>query len=100
MTRAYRQSPRAASRLFRGEAAVITPEDRQINILNSTATEIWELCRDEPLTLDQICVEMGVRYSAEPERIRDDVEELIAELLEIGALEGVEGPATSSGVSE
>ena len=95
MTRAYRQSLRAASRIFRGEAAIITPEDRRINILNPTATEIWELCSAEARSSEQICAVMTERYSADAETIRTDVDELLGELVEMGALEVVDAETVS-----
>ena len=66
VTRVYQQNTRVATRNFRGEAAFITPEDRRINILNHTATAIWELCGERPMSLDDICAEMEKRCPRAP----------------------------------
>jgi hypothetical protein len=90
MSLLYQQSHRVASRNFRGEAAIITPEDRRINILNPVATEIWELCRDRPKSIEDLCVAMSGRYTAEPEVIRADIIQFVETLIELGALVSVE----------
>ena len=86
MTRLYKQNPRVATRTFRGEAAFITPEDRRINILNQTATAIWQLCQERPMSIDDVCAEMMDRFTGEPETIRRDIGELLDGLVEMGAL--------------
>jgi hypothetical protein len=87
----YQQDPRSASRLFRGEAAVIAPEDGEITILNAVATEIWKLCERSPASLDEIAAALAERYDAPMETIRADVLELADDLVEIGALLRFEG---------
>jgi hypothetical protein len=82
----YLQNPRVATRIFRSEAAFITPEDRRINILNRTATEIWDLCGQQPMTVEALCAVMEARYAGDPAAIRRDVEELLEGLVAMGAL--------------
>ena len=86
----YQQNHRVASRNFRGEAAIITPEDRRINILNPVATEIWELCRDTPQSIEDLCAAMGRRYTGAPAAIRADIIQFVETLVELGALVAVE----------
>lgn len=81
----YRQDPRVASRVFRGEAAIIPPRDRRVTILNEVATEIWELCL-QGRSLDQLCVALSDRYDASVDTIRRDTQELLDKLVAIGAL--------------
>jgi hypothetical protein len=82
----YRQDPRTAARIFRGEAAIIVPSDRRVNLLSSVATEIWGLCDGDGASLDQICEVLEARYDASPEVIRAETEGFLGELLALGAL--------------
>ncbi|MCA9562350.1 MAG: PqqD family protein [Myxococcales bacterium] len=82
----YLQDPKVAARMFRGEAALIPPSDRQITVLDPIATEIWSLC-DQPRSLEEICAALEEHYDAALEEIRRDTSELLDQLLEIGALQ-------------
>lgn len=88
-TTAYCQEPRAASRLFRGEAAIITPDNHRINILNPIGTEIWEFLAETPKTVDEILNVMVSRFEGPEDIIKADVIEFIQSLLEAGALKRV-----------
>ena len=82
----YRQDPRSAARVLRGEAAIIAPQDGQLNILNTVATEIWGLCVDQGRSLDGLVEELAAKYKAPVSTIREDTLELLEELVGIGAL--------------
>ena len=91
MTTFYRQNPRCASRIFQGEAAVITPGNQRISILNPIATEVWELCENQPRTSEEICTTMRERYETSEETIETDVQELLDHLVELDALKPFDG---------
>ncbi len=82
----YRQDPRSATRILRGEAAIIPPRDGRLNILNTVATEIWSLCDAEGRSLDSLVDELSQRYEAPLATIRDDTLELLEQLVSVGAL--------------
>ncbi len=82
----YRQDPRSATRILRGEAAIIPPQDGRLNILNKVATEIWSLCDADGRSLDSLVGELSRRYEAPLTTIRDDTLELLEELVSVGAL--------------
>lgn len=42
----YKQNPELPVTLVAGEAAIITPGDSRLHILNEVATRIWELCAE------------------------------------------------------
>jgi hypothetical protein len=96
----YVQNPRVATRTFRGEAAFITPEDRRIHILNQTATEVWNLCAGEPMTVEDLCAAFEARYEGDPQEIRRDIEDLLNELVRMGALLGREPHETDTASPE
>jgi hypothetical protein len=50
------------------------------------ATEIWDLCRAQAQTVDELCTQLEARYEAPPDVLRRDVQELVDELVRIGAL--------------
>ncbi len=82
----YRQDPRTAARVFRGEAAIIVPQDRRVNLLNPVATEIWGLCDGDGASLDQICDALAKRYDAPADTIRAETKGFLEELLALGAV--------------
>ncbi|MBN1945189.1 MAG: PqqD family protein [Bradymonadales bacterium] len=94
MTIRYRQNPRCASRVFGGEAAVITPGNQRISILDPVATEIWALLETTPRTLEQLCAALQERYEGDPNTIQQDVVELLGALLELEAIERLETPGS------
>ena len=52
-------------------------------VLKGTAPDVWRLL-DEPRTLDHLTLRLAQRYQGEDERIRSDVQLLLARLLENG----------------
>jgi hypothetical protein len=92
---AYQQDPRTATRVIRGEAVIITNHDQRIHVLDAVATEIWQLCSDEPVTAEVLCDRLLERYEGQPDAIRSDVETLLEQLVGMGALQRIEGGPTS-----
>ena len=64
MTIRYRQVEEAPASVVGGEAAIVTPSDSRLHVLNEVGTRIWELCEGEGLTLDalveRLCSEFEV----------------------------------------
>lgn len=53
MTR-YRQNSALPVTVVAGEAAIITPTDSKLHVLNDVATRIWELCDGDGVSLDDL----------------------------------------------
>lgn len=50
----YRQSASAPASVVGGEAAIVTPDDARLHILNGVGTRVWELCDGNGRTLDEL----------------------------------------------
>ncbi|MFT6398275.1 MAG: hypothetical protein ACJAYU_003033 [Bradymonadia bacterium] len=62
----YTQNPELPVTVVAGEAAIITPVDSQLHILNEVGTHIWELCA-EAHTLEAVVADLlGVFEVDEP----------------------------------
>lgn len=59
--------PRTASRVFSGEAVIITPAENMVRMFNPVGSRIWELM-DGQRTVGQIVVTLIDEYDVEPER--------------------------------
>lgn len=50
----YRQITTHPATVLAGEAAVVTPADNRMHVLNDVGTHVWELCDGNGKTLDEI----------------------------------------------
>lgn len=82
----YRQDPKSATREFRGEAAIIPPNDARVSILDGIATQIWAMCDGPGRSLDSIVDTLETEYDAPRETILEDTQDLLAQLIDLGAL--------------
>jgi hypothetical protein len=82
-----------------GGEAVVHSAGR-IHHLSAIATTVWECC-DGQVTLDELAAELAVAFSADPVRVRADVEAAVAELVEQGLLRSREpGPPAGAATFE
>lgn len=72
MTR-YTQNPELPVTVVAGEAAIITPGDSQLHILNEVGTHIWELC-DGAISLDEIVTELLASFDVSEATAREEAE--------------------------
>ncbi len=79
------RSPATASRVFSGEAVVITPGENMLRMFNAAGSRIWELA-DGSHTVDEIVAALVDAYVVEPEVARADVESFIEDLAGKGLL--------------
>ena len=56
--------PRTASRVFNGEAVIISPAENVVRMLNPVGSRIWELC-DGSRTLDQIAAALTDEFEVD-----------------------------------
>ena len=75
--------PRTASRLFSGEAVVITPAENTVRMFNPVGSRIWELM-DGQQTVDQIVATLVDQFDVAPERAQRTVLDFFAVLEEKG----------------
>ncbi len=59
--------PRTASRVFSGEAVIITPAENTVRMFNPVGSRIWELM-DGQRSVGQIVDALVDEYDVEPER--------------------------------
>ena len=84
----YRQNLHAAASVIAGEAAVLTPSDSRLHLLDPVATRVWELC--EGVTLESLVTELMKEFDGEAAEIARDVESLLKEFQALGVVEVVE----------
>jgi hypothetical protein len=73
--------PRTASRLFSGEAVLITPADNMVRMFNPVGSRIWELI-DGQRTVGQIVDILIDEYDVTPERAQQTTTTFFAMLEE------------------
>lgn len=73
--------PRTASRLFSGEAVVITPAENTVRMFNPVGSRIWELM-DGQRSVGQIIATLTDEFDVEPARAERTTLEFIAMLEE------------------
>ena len=79
-----RHHPQTASRIFEGEAVIISPTQNKVRMLNLTGSRIWELA-DGSHTLTEIAAILSEEFQVTPDdalnSVRTFVEELVAQQL-------------------
>lgn len=86
----YQKDERVVARLIAGEAILVpvrqnTGDMESIYTLNETAARAWEFL-DGHNSLDQICNQIVAEYEIDPQDALHDLQELMSQLLEIGAI--------------
>lgn len=86
---AFRPAPGAVSRKSEDELVVVLPEKGKFLVLNDTGAYIWQLS-DGSRTLRDIAAAMAENWEIEQARADADVLHLAGQLIERGALVGLE----------
>ena len=68
----YKQNPELPVTLVAGEAAIITPVDSRLHILNDVATRIWEHCADDGCTLEALVEALRAEFEVDAETARTE----------------------------
>ncbi len=71
--------PRTASRVFNGEAVIISPAENVVRMLNPVGSRIWELC-DGSRTIDQIATVLTEEFEVDRVHARQSVATFVTEL--------------------
>ena len=77
--------PRTASRVFSGEAVIISPAENVIRMLNPTGSRIWDLA-DGSRTVDEIVEILVAEYDVDVARAQQKTLDLLSELDEKGLI--------------
>ena len=81
LVRPLARHPRTASRVFNGEAVIISPAENVVRMLNPVGSRIWELC-DGSRTLDQIAAALTEEFDVDLAHARESVSAFAADLLD------------------
>lgn len=68
--------PRTASRVFSGEAVIITPAENKVRMLNPVGSRIWELA-DGTRTVVDIVTALTTEFDVDPARAQQTTLELL-----------------------
>lgn len=68
--------PQTASRVFSGEAVIITPAENKVRMLNPVGSRIWELA-DGTRTIAQIVDVLTDEYDVDPLRAQETTLDLL-----------------------
>jgi hypothetical protein len=71
--------PRTASRVFSGEAVVISPAENTVRMFNGVGSRVWELA-DGTRTVDEIVAVLTREYEVAPAEARASVLGFLDEL--------------------
>jgi hypothetical protein len=80
-----RHNLRTASRVFSGEAVVVTPAENMLRMFNTVGSRIWELA-DGHRTVDDIVDALVLEYDVSPETARLSVNRFLGELASEGLI--------------
>ncbi len=72
--------PRTASRVFSGEAVVISPAENLVRMFNPVGSRIWELA-DGTRTMEQIAIVLTEEYEVDLAHARQSVATFVDELV-------------------
>lgn len=90
------QNPRAAWRVYDGEAVIISPDDSTLHALNAVGTLIWEAA-DGKTTMGTIVSRICDEFDVEPAEAERDAAAFIEKLRQRGLLAVSESPREGGG---
>jgi hypothetical protein len=86
----YRQHPMASATVISGEAAVITPSDSRLHVLDETGTLIWEACAGpQGADLTELVSILREHFEGPWDVIAEETEIFLSHLVKLGALDRV-----------
>jgi hypothetical protein len=77
--------PRTASRVFSGEAVVISPAENAVRLLNPVGSRVWELA-DGTRSVEAIAVALTEEFEVDLPQARTSVAAFVEELMGKGLL--------------
>lgn len=88
----YVQNEDAPATLIAGEAAVVTPADSRLHILNAVATEIWERCGGPGQTEAELVAWVLDEFEVERAEAEVEVARFLQDAVAAGFLHRVPAP--------
>ncbi len=86
-TTRYSQNPETPVTVIAGEAAVVTPWDQRIHLLDPIATTIWKLCEHEGgVTMTELVEALMVEFDGDAATVTEDTQRFIDEAVSLGLL--------------
>lgn len=83
----YTQNPETPVTVIAGEAAVVTPWDQRIHLLDPIATTIWKLCEHaDGISLPELVDALVLEFDGEPATISEETQRFVDEAVELGLL--------------
>jgi hypothetical protein len=82
----YRQVVDTPATVIAGEAAIVTPDDQRLHLLDDVGTEVWQLCDGAGLTLDELMTCLRSRYDGDEAVMERDTRAFLDEALACGLL--------------
>lgn len=86
MTKRYAQRPESPATVVAGEAAVVTPGDARLHVLNEVGTRVWALCEGEGRTLDELVAALRAEFDVDEDTARAQTEAFVDEAVALGIL--------------
>jgi hypothetical protein len=90
MGRRFMRSENALGELVDGELVLLNIESGEYFGLNRTGSRVWELLGEVP-DLDRVHEELALRYRVDRQLLREDLNDLVAELERAGLIREVVG---------
>ena len=85
----YKHAEGVLSRSYADEVLLAAPRRNEVDQLSGPAADVWVVL-DRPLRIDDIVERLTKLYGAPVERVKDDVQALLDDLVERGWLQVVE----------
>jgi hypothetical protein len=85
------QNPRAAWRVYDGEAVIVSPDDSTMHALNAVGTTVWQAA-DGATTLAALIARVAEQFDAPAELVECDVTTFVVQLTSRGLLSLNEAP--------
>lgn len=86
MTTRYAQQPESPATVVAGEAAVVTPGDARLHVLNEVGTRVWALCEGEGRTLDELVAALCAEFAVDEATARAQTQAFVDEAVALGIL--------------
>jgi len=82
----YRQVSSNPATVIHGEAAVVTPQDSRLHILNEVGTRVWELCDGDGASVSEIVAALMEEYEIDATVARAEVEAFLVRGVAVGLI--------------
>lgn len=89
MATRFAQRTDSPATIVAGEAAVVTPGDARLHVLNEVGTRVWALCEGDGRTLDELVATLCEEFEIDAPTAREQTERFVEEAVAAGILRAV-----------